>query len=74
MIAYSAQEQVMGRALFLRVSQHWEGGVVIIISTLRALERDQVRVLTSPYISSAKIIVLLGRTSLEQRHQRHHDQ
>ena len=51
-----------------------KGRVVIIISPLKALERDQVRVLTSPYISSAKIIVLLGRTSLEQRHQRHHDQ
>jgi superfamily II DNA helicase RecQ len=51
-----------------------KGRVVIVISPLKALERDQVRVFTSRSVIYANIIVLLGCTSLKERHQRHHDQ
>jgi ATP-dependent helicase YprA (DUF1998 family) len=51
-----------------------KGRVVIVISPLKALERDQVCVFTSRSVIYAETIILLGCTSLEERHRRHHDQ
>ena len=51
-----------------------KGRVVIVISPLKALERDQVRGFTSRSILYAKANVLLGRTSLQKRYQGDYDQ